>query len=65
VLVLRKFVYKPEGMAAQVPSDILLQYTKETTTDYKTVLIRHDKVRVKSKRCSKDQVAVSRVHDLR
>jgi hypothetical protein len=47
VLVLRKFVHKPEGMAAQVLSDIPLQYTKETTTDYKTVLIRPDKVRVK------------------
>lgn len=47
MLVLRKFVCKPKGMAAQVLSDIPLQYTKETTTDYETVLIRPDKVRVK------------------
>lgn len=46
VLVLTKVVHKPEGMAAQVLSDVPLQYTKETNTDYKTVLIRPDKVRV-------------------
>lgn len=47
VLVLRKVVHKPEGMAAQVLSDVSVHYTKETTTAYKTVLIRPEKVRVK------------------
>lgn len=46
VLELRKVVHKPEGMALQVLSDVPLQYTKETPTEYKTVVIRPDKVRV-------------------
>jgi hypothetical protein len=46
VLVLRKVVHKPEGMALQVISDVPLQYTKETTADYATAWIKPDKVRV-------------------
>ena len=47
VLALRKLVHKPEGMAAQVISDVPLQYTLETNDDYTAVLIRPDKVRIK------------------
>lgn len=46
VYVLRKVVHKPEGMALQVISDVPVKYTKETTAQYKTVLIKPDKVRV-------------------
>lgn len=46
VLALHMVVHKPQGMAAQVISDVPLQYTLETKDDYTTVLIRPDKVRV-------------------
>lgn len=47
VLALRKIVHKPEGMAAQVITDVPLQYTLETNDNYTAVLIRPDKVRIK------------------
>ena len=47
VLALKIIVHKPEGMAAQVISDVPVQYSMETKDDYATVLIRPDKVRVK------------------
>ena len=45
-LELKKVIHKPEGMAAQVISDVPLTYTKETTGEYETVLIKTDKVRL-------------------
>jgi hypothetical protein len=45
-LELKKVIHKPEGMAAQVISDVPLNYTKETTVEYETVLIKTDKVRL-------------------
>jgi len=45
-LELKKVIHKPEGMAAQVISDVPLTYTKETTVEYETVLIKTDKVRL-------------------
>jgi hypothetical protein len=46
VYVLRKVVHKPEGMAAQVITEVPLQYTIETATEYKQVRIKPDKARV-------------------
>jgi hypothetical protein len=45
-LELKKVVHKPEGMAAQVISDVPLNYTRETMVEYETVLIKTDKVRL-------------------
>ena len=47
IYVLRRVVHKPEGMAAQVITDVPVNYVIETSTDYKEVRIRHDRVRVK------------------
>jgi ribulose bisphosphate carboxylase small subunit len=44
--VLRKVVHKPDGMAAQVITDVPVPYTIETATEYKEVTIKPDKVRV-------------------
>ncbi|MGC2197144.1 MAG: hypothetical protein WA628_20880 [Terriglobales bacterium] len=46
VLTLRKVVHKPESMALQVISEVPLQYTVETASQYKEVRIKPDKVRV-------------------
>ena len=45
-LELKKVVHKPEGMAAQVISDVPLNYTKETNVEYETVVVKTDRVRL-------------------
>ena len=47
VLALKMVVHKPEGMAAQVITDVPLQYTVETRDEYQTVLIHPDKILLK------------------
>ncbi|HZT00285.1 MAG TPA: hypothetical protein VFA40_26075 [Terriglobales bacterium] len=48
--VLRRVVHKPDGMAAQVITELPLDYKVETSTEYKEVRIRPDKVRVRVKK---------------
>jgi hypothetical protein len=50
IYVLKKVVHKPEGMAAQVITDVPLDYKVETSTEYKEVRIRPDRVRVRVKK---------------
>jgi hypothetical protein len=45
--VLKRVVHKPEGMAAQVITDVPLDYKLEASTEYKEVRIQPDKVRVR------------------
>jgi hypothetical protein len=47
IYVLRRVVHKPEAMAAQVITDVPLNYSVETSTHDKEVRIRPDRVRVK------------------
>jgi hypothetical protein len=46
IYVLKKVVHKPEGMAAQVVTDVPLDYKVETSAEYKEVRIQPDRVRV-------------------
>jgi hypothetical protein len=45
--VLKRVAHKPEGMAAQVITDVRLDYKLEASTEYKEVRIQPDKVRVR------------------
>lgn len=47
IYVLKRVVHKPEGMAAQVITEVPVDYKVETPTDYKEVRIRPDRVRVR------------------
>lgn len=44
--VLKRVVHKPEGMAAQVITEVPVDYKVETSTEYKEVRIQPDRVRV-------------------
>jgi hypothetical protein len=44
--MVQKVVHKPEGMAAQVITDVPVNDSKETTVQYETVVITPDKVKV-------------------
>jgi hypothetical protein len=46
IYVVRKVVHEPEGMAAQVITDVPVHYTIETATEYQEVRIKPDKVRM-------------------
>jgi hypothetical protein len=48
--VLKRVVHKPEGMAAQVITEVPLDYRVETTMEYKEVRIKPDRVRVRVKK---------------
>jgi len=50
IYVLKRVVHKPEGMAAQVITEVPLDYKVETPTEYKEVRIRPDRVRVRVKK---------------
>ena len=49
ICVLKRVVHKPEGMVAQVISEASVDYKVETSTEYKEVRIRPDRVRVRVK----------------
>ena len=44
--VVKKVVHKPGGMAAQVITDVPVNYSKETKVQYETVVIKPDRVKV-------------------
>jgi hypothetical protein len=46
VYVLKRVVHKPEGMAAQVITDVPVDYKVETSEEYKTVLIKPERKRI-------------------
>ena len=46
VYVLKRVVHKPEGMAAQVITDVPLDYSLEVSGEYKTVLIKPERKRI-------------------
>ena len=46
VYVLKRIVHKPEGMAAQVITDVPLDYSVEASGEYKTVLIKPERKRI-------------------
>ena len=46
IYVLKRVVHKPEGMAAQVLSEVPLNYTVESPTEYKEVRIKPDRIRI-------------------
>jgi hypothetical protein len=50
IYVLKRVVHKPEGMAAQVITEVPVDYKVETSTEYKEVRIRPDRVRVRVKK---------------
>jgi hypothetical protein len=50
IYVLKRVVHKPGGMAAQVITEVPVDYKVETPTEYKEVRIRPDRVRVRVKR---------------
>ena len=50
IYVLKRVVHKPEGMAAQMITEVPLDYKVETSTEYKEVRIRPDRVRVRVKK---------------
>ena len=50
IYVLKRVVHKPEGMAAQVITEMPVDYKVETPTEYKEVRIRPDRVRVRVKK---------------
>jgi hypothetical protein len=50
IYVLKRVVHKPEGMAAQVITEVPVDYKVETPTEYKEVRIRPDRVRVRVKK---------------
>jgi len=43
VYVLKRVVHKPEGMAAQVITDVPVDYSVEASGEYKTVLIKPER----------------------
>lgn len=49
IYVLKRVVHKPEGMAAQVITEVPVEYKVETAENYKEVRIRPDRVRVQVK----------------
>ncbi len=49
IYVLKRVVHKPEGMAAQVITEMPVDYKVETSTKYKEVRIQPDRARVKVK----------------
>jgi hypothetical protein len=50
IYVLKRVVHKPEGMVAQVITEVPLDYKVETPTEYKEVRIQPDKGRVQVKK---------------
>jgi hypothetical protein len=50
IYVLKRVVHKPEGMAAQVITEVPIDYKVETPTEYKEVRIWLEKVRVRVKK---------------
>lgn len=46
IFVLKRIVHKPEGMVAQLITEVPVDYSVETKTDYMQVRIRPDRVRV-------------------
>ena len=50
IYVLKRVVHKPEGMAAQVITEVPVDYKVETPTEYKELRIRPDRVRVQVKK---------------
>ena len=48
--VLKRVVHNPEGMVAQVITEVPVDYSVETPADYKEVRIRPDRVRVRVKK---------------
>jgi hypothetical protein len=50
IYVLKRVVHKPEGMAAQVITEVPIDYKVETSVEYMEVRIRPDKVRVRVKK---------------
>ena len=44
--ILKRVVHKPEGMAAQVLSEVPVNYEVETQSEYKEVNIKPDRIRV-------------------
>jgi len=50
IYVLKRVVHKPEGMAAQVITEVPIDYKVQTSVEYKEVRIRPDKVRVQVKK---------------
>ena len=50
IYVLKRVVHKPEGMAAQVITEVPVDYKVETPTEYGEVRIRPDRVRVRVKK---------------
>lgn len=46
VYVLRRVVHQPEGMAAQVMTDVSVDYSVEASAAYKTVLIKPERKRI-------------------
>jgi hypothetical protein len=50
IYVLKRVVHKPEGMAAQVITEVPIDYKVGTPTEYKEVRIWPEKVRVRVKK---------------
>ena len=50
IYVLKRVVHKPEGMAAQVITEVPVDFKIKTSNEYKEVRIRPDKVRVRVKK---------------
>jgi hypothetical protein len=46
VYILKRVVHKPEGMAAQVLSEVPVNYTVESSTEYKEVRIKPERLRI-------------------
>jgi hypothetical protein len=46
VYVLTRVVHKPKGMVAQVITEVLIDYSVETSVEYKTVLIKPERKRI-------------------
>jgi hypothetical protein len=49
IYVVKRVVHKPEGMAAQVITEVPVDYKVETSTKYKEVRIKPDQARVRVK----------------
>jgi hypothetical protein len=50
IYALKRVTHKPEGMAAQVITEVPVDYKVETSTSYTEVRIRPDRVRVRVKK---------------
>ena len=50
IYVLKRVVHKPDGMVAQVITEVPVNYEAETPSDYKEVRIRPDRARVRVKK---------------